>query len=136
MAFIDFSQGTRQSALAAPAPGTRADLFTPIELRVLAIARHGDRIGDWMSRSTLARRLAGLLGIRRRPPLANPRLEALRRFAGLAIHHPERVRGAELDAILGAGFSREQIRSLLDGRGGHPAVAKPTRRHPLLNAAR
>jgi hypothetical protein len=134
MAFIDFSQGTRQSPRGA-GTGTRADLFTPIELRVLAIARHGDRIGDWMSRSTLARRCRAARH-QAASALANPRLEALRRFAGLAIHHPERVRGAELDAILGAGFSREQVRALLDGRGGHPAVAKPTRRHPLLNAAR
>jgi len=118
MAFIDFSQGTRQSAVAGTAGSNAAERFTAIERRVIAIARGEDVAAEG---SAMAHGLAKLLGIRRKPPLADPRLEALRRFASQAFHHPDRLGDADMAAFAGAGFSPGHARLLIASARGRRA---------------
>jgi hypothetical protein len=76
--------------------------FTPTELRVIAIARLDSR-GTLRGASRIADFLAGFFAIRRAPPLANKRLEALRHFAMLALAGKASDRDDR--AFLDAGFS-------------------------------
>lgn len=76
--------------------------FTPTELRVIAIARLDSR-SVVRGASRVADFLARLFAIRRPTPLANKRLEALRRFAMLSLAGEARDRD-ERD-FLDAGFS-------------------------------
>lgn len=74
-----------------------------------------------------AERLVGwVFGLRRPPPLADPRLEALRRLAVLFRLEGERIDGGEIADFLAHGFTIEQlgaIRALIGATPGFPEGA-------------
>jgi hypothetical protein len=88
------AQQADETTTAAPAT---EPVFTPLELHVLALAA---RDAAWSVRIVEA-----LFGIRRPNPLANPRLEALRRFAVIVRNLRGSPPAAEIEAFLAAGFS-------------------------------
>jgi|SRR5687767_12615311 hypothetical protein len=101
----------------ATAPATRVQAesaetrFAPVELKIISLAE-ADPIASIGPPSRFAAFFERWFGIARPRPLANSRLEALRRFAVLA-----RVTGGELPVeevkrFLAAGFSRFQARAL------------------------
>ena len=90
--------------IAAINAAPEAPLFTPAERAVIAVARI-DGASSVRPRTLLTRLAAALFGVAPPNPLADPRLEALRRFAvlaRLAKGHPSR---ADTDAFLAAGFA-------------------------------
>lgn len=120
MAYVDFSQTAAESLqdgrIATPSD---AALFTPLELRIIALAEREDVTREIEPHSRLGRLLERVTGSRLRRPLANPRLESLRRFASLARHHPERLSAASIAEFVAAGFSEGQawgLRNHLAGR--------------------
>lgn len=84
------------------APGTEP-VFTPLELSVVALAAR-DTAWSVRPRTRFVRIVEALFGIRRSNPLANPRLEALRRFAVIVRSMRGRLPASELEAFLAAGF--------------------------------
>lgn len=100
-----------------------ASLFTPTELRVIGLAERIDASREIDSASRLGRFVEWALGLRLPRPLADARLERLRRFASLARHHAERIDGAEIEAMIGTGYSRAQVEGLFDYlRHRHPTL--------------
>ncbi|WP_223796732.1 hypothetical protein [Sphingomonas nostoxanthinifaciens] len=96
--------------------------FSALEWLVIALAER-DRpssLGNPGRIAAALHRLFGSNGAKSR--LANPRLEALRRFAVLAWHHGGVVARSDRSAFVEAGFSLEQAEVLLENiirrRGG------------------
>ena len=127
MAYVDFSPESFATRHVAPAvaadiaalfrpveapPVEDAAGFTALELRVIEFAERADATREGSSASPISRFIAWAFGLRAGQPLANPRLERLRHFASLAYHHPDRLRPADLTALIEAGFSRSQARGL------------------------
>lgn len=99
--------------------------FAPLELKVIALAEV-DPVASIGTPKRFARFFERWFGFRRPSPLANERLEALRRFAVLA-----RVTGGQLPAeevkrFLAAGFSILQARTL-QGRAARPRSLRVSR---------
>lgn len=120
MAYVDFSPGLIDShaidgRVASPAEAAR---FTSIELHVIAAAEREDALRELSPRSRTGRLLQWAFGIELKRPLANPRLETLRRFASLASHHPAKVGDADLRRFVEAGYSPGQATGLLDYLSG------------------
>lgn len=89
--------------------------FEPNELQVIALARMEVRRGTGEP-GKLARKLARWFGLPVATALANPRLEALRRFALRAFRGDGFPSAAEVENFLAAGFSALQARALLQRR--------------------
>lgn len=88
-----------------------ADLFAPLEEQVIELAR-GDSLGSLAEPGPLARMGAVLFGLRpRRGPLADPRLEALRRAVVVACHR-RHLPDSQAADLREQGFTAEQIRVL------------------------
>lgn len=111
MAFMDFA--TAAAGDARPVAASKAfHLFDRAEWSVIALAGHDDSAslspdGIWQR---LRRRLFGIEAAR---PLANERLETLRRFAVLARLRRRRIDQNEIARLIKAGFSRFQADVLL-----------------------
>ena len=92
--------------------GGKGAPFDPSELRVIALARMeaGRRL---LQPGRLGNFLARWFGFRVANTLANPRLEALRRFALRARQTDGRLSLAEIEQFLAAGFSTLQAVTLL-----------------------
>ena len=116
MAFIDFSGRfvpVETRSLIEPAAASEPlrdvqPIFSRLEFQVLALSRR-DPASSVRPAGSLDRKLARLLGLRPHNPLADPRLETLRRFAVTV-----RCRGAKRAErlavqLLGMGFSGHQI---------------------------
>ncbi len=102
------AQQADETKTAAPGP---EPVFTALELHVLALAAR-DTAWSVRPRTRFVRIAEALFGIRRPNPLANPRLEALRRFAVVARYLRDRLPAYEIDAFLAAGFSRRAVSAL------------------------
>ncbi len=87
----------------APAPAP-APAFTPVELSVISLARV-DGLATLRPRNWLTRLAERLFGVGRPNPLADPRLEALRRFALIVRNHRGDPPQGEIDRFLAAGFT-------------------------------
>lgn len=116
MAYVNFSpelidQQAIDGRVASPAEAAR---FTSIELHVIAAAEREDATRELSPHSRLGWFLQWAFGIELKRPLANPRLETLRRFASLASHHPARVGETDLRQFVEAGYSPGQATGLLD----------------------
>ena len=85
--------------------------FTPLEAKVIALSSR-DRIETVRERSRVGRLLDALFGIRRSAPLADPKLESLRRFTILARLADGRLPEREIEQFLAAGYSPLQARAL------------------------
>jgi hypothetical protein len=85
--------------------------FDRLELQVIALGRR--EAERWLHLPRLVlRALARLLDLAEARPLANPQLEALRRFAVWSRLAGEAPPPAEIDRFLSAGFSPVQARAL------------------------
>jgi hypothetical protein len=107
MAYRNFSE-TNLIAVTADADRTG---FSALEWSVVALARR-DSIASLEKPGRIAVALGALFGDRRNPRLADPRLEALRRFVVLARHLRDRLPDREIGRFLSAGFTRAQARLL------------------------
>jgi len=119
MAYVD----TRPHELAwsprfaVRAPTLAAPLLQRVERDVLLASRR-DRPSSLKRPGPVGRWIAHLLGFEEANRLADPRLEALRRFAVLLRRRGDRLPGSEETRILVAGFSPAQlieIRRLVEG---------------------
>jgi outer membrane protein len=79
--------------------------LTNIDLAVIALSRR-DPSSSLKSQRRLVLRL---FGAQAHPPLASPRLEALRRYAIMRRLHGARLAGDEHERLLGAGYDARQI---------------------------
>lgn len=113
MAYLDFSRLEADSRASALDAGR----FTSTELRVIDLAERIDATREISHRSWLGR-FAEALGMRLPRPLADPRLESLRRFASLARHHSDNVREDDVLGLVEAGYSPGQAYGLLAYLGG------------------
>ena len=125
MAYVDFSpelvdQHAIDGRVASPAEAAR---FTSIELHIIAAAEREDAMRELSPHSRTGRFLRWAFGIELKRPLANPRLETLRRFASLASHHPARIADIDLRQFVEAGYSPGQATGLLDYFSGRRARA-------------
>ncbi len=115
MAYMNFSVLGAQP-VAAPidvaAPRTRSGL-TALEWQVVALAQN-DRLASLEEPSRLSIALGIVFGGQRpNPRLADARLEALRRISVLAWHRGYALPPAELRAFHAAGFTADQLETLL-----------------------
>lgn len=93
---------------AAPAPRLSA-----LEWSVVALAAN-DPLSSLRTPGRMAVALGALFGDRRRPALADPRLEALRRIAVLGRHQGYTVSPSEIRTFVAAGFSEDQYELVID----------------------
>lgn len=100
-------QAIRPVATAAEVIG-----FTAVELRVIALAERSDATTELSHDSRFGRILERVFGIKLHRPLANPRLESLRRFASLVRHHPEDLDEGDVHRLVSAGFTAGQADGL------------------------
>ena len=98
------ASATVAAVATADEPVGTAAVFTPVERSVIALARI-DGPSSIRSPRLLARLARRLFGIGPANPLANPRLEALRRFAILARSSRGRPPRREIELFLAAGFT-------------------------------
>ncbi|SDD30030.1 hypothetical protein SAMN05444678_111126 [Sphingomonas sp. YR710] len=114
MAYMSFAPWETAGAITRPeATVEDAANFSPLELRVIALGERSDIAHEVAAQSRTARLLERVFGIKPTRPLANPRLEHLRRFASLARYHPDRLSEDEIEALLSAGFTTGQTYGLL-----------------------
>ncbi|WP_199555462.1 hypothetical protein [Sandaracinobacteroides hominis] len=107
MAYRDFSD----AADARMAARTDTQGFTDLEWSVVAIARR-DPLSSIEAPGRLASKLDALLGRQRTPRLADPRLEALRRFVVVDHHMGKYLPDREIAHFVGAGFSQVHVHLL------------------------
>lgn len=116
MAYLSFSPWPSEHGVstgynvATPAEVSR---FTALELRVIAMAERADATRELSPHSRIGKAAEWLFGTNVNRPLADPRLEKLRRFASLARHHPDAVVEADLAELEDAGFTPGQTLGLL-----------------------
>lgn len=94
---------------ATPRAGERP-AFTALESAVLQLARRDTRAT--LRTGRLDAIVAKLFGRRLSPPLANPKLEALRRAAVLIRLHGGQLSSVELHAFQAAGFTKTQLEAV------------------------
>ena len=126
MAYLTFSElggAAAAKAIAAPAvpqpdPVPVAAGLSALEWSVVAIAQR-ETLSSLKRPGRIAMAMGTLFGTRARTPLADPRLEALRRIAVLAWHRGDNLPTSEIKSFLGAGFTTHQFELLLTsiGRG-------------------
>ena len=85
--------------------------FAPLELKVIALAE-ADPVASIGAPTRFTRFFERWFGFKRPSPLANERLEALRRFAVLSRVTGGRLPAEEVKHFLTAGFSLFQARAL------------------------
>ncbi len=98
-------------------PSAAAADFDRQELEVIQLARH-DGLSSLREPTRIDRALHWLFGIERNGPLANPRLEALRRFAVLAWHHGYTLPLSAIGRFKEAGYSIDHVELLFAHIGG------------------
>jgi hypothetical protein len=91
------------------APSILRQPFSRLERTVIALAMRAPRTGEG-GNSWVSRAMRFLLGIERSTPLADPRLEALRRYVALVRHRPGKVTPQDEERFVAAGFSSSQAR--------------------------
>ena len=130
MAYLDLAETT--FAASAPFSFARATTvatgeFDSREWAVIRLARE-DGLSSLREESDLTAFLRLIFGVRRKPPLSNPRLEALRRIAVLSWHHGYNVASREVGAFLTAGFSADHYDAMLAHIGRERAASAQRKR--------
>lgn len=115
MAYMNFT-ALQGSAIEPPAaivqPRTRSGL-SALEWQVVALAQR-DRLSSLEEPSRISVALGTIFGSKRHNPrLADDKLETLRRIAVLAWHRGYALPPAELRAFHAAGFTADQLETLL-----------------------
>lgn len=90
------------------APAQHAPPFSDLELRVIVLSK-SEAASSLEPPSRLSAFIAAIFGIKRANTLADPRLEALRRFTILTRTLGDRLADVEVNAFLQAGFDRMQL---------------------------
>jgi len=91
---------------------SRLEGLSGLEWSVVALARN-DRLSTLRSPGRIAVAMGGLFGTRHNPRLADSRLEALRRIAVLTWHRGFAVKGYDVKAFTGAGYTLDQYELLV-----------------------
>jgi len=114
MAYMNFSpwHGTAEPAL-VEVTAADAGHFSPIELRVIDFAQRIDATREIEPDGRFGRFIERVLGIRLGRPLADARLEKLRRFVSLARHHRDALGESDVKALIDSGYSPGQAYGLL-----------------------
>lgn len=119
MAYLDLDDifaargaGRLSAAATLPAETSAPAAFSPLEWSVVALAKH-DTLRSLEQPGRLSRALRSLFGLGATSPLADPRLEALRRLAVYAWNRGFALPLAEIDRFLAAGFVEAQIEALV-----------------------
>jgi hypothetical protein len=112
MAYLNFDPIAGTAPAWSHAPVAKEEGFSPLEWTVIALAKR-DRIASLSEPSRMARALGGLFGRGTDSRLADPRLEALRRFAVHAWHRGYVLPVSEIKRFVSAGFSTDQAETLL-----------------------
>ncbi len=86
--------------------------FSPLELRVIALGERSDAMRERRPESRLTRVADWLFGMAAAGPLADPRLEALRRFASKVRYHRASLGQEDVEALVAAGYTAGQVRGL------------------------
>lgn len=115
MAYRDFRAWPEVEALAlyGAAHADEAPLFSTLEYRAIGIGARSDVRRELKPGTRLARWLSRLFGIEAARPLADQRLEALRRFASIVGHAPRGATCDDVQSFVDAGFSRRQAEWLM-----------------------
>lgn len=119
MAYLSFSplEGESRAANASD-----AGQFSSTELRVISFAERVDATRELRHESRLGRFAEWALGVRLGRPLADPRLESLRRFASMAKYHAAEVKDDDILGLIAAGYSPNQALGLLDYLSGDSRI--------------
>ena len=110
MVYLDISPSQGGGQLATASDASR---FSPVELRVIDLAERIDATREIPHRSRLGRFIEAALGVRLPRPLADPRLESLRRFVSLVRHHGDDLAEQDVRSLVEAGYSPGQAYGLL-----------------------
>jgi hypothetical protein len=120
MAYIDFNNAFAHAAPVSVATETAAahddGHFSPLEWTTIALAQR-DSLSSLGEPGRVSRALGSLFGIGTQSKLADPRLEALRRFAVHAWHWGYTLPVSEMKAFRQAGFSGDQLETILASVG-------------------
>lgn len=118
MAYLNFAETAPALLFHRRPPAKRAPSasFSALEWSVVALARR-DSLGSLRSPGRLAKAMAVVFGGTSENPIADPRLEALRRMAVQAWHRGFAVAESEMARFFAAGFSADQFELLLTSIG-------------------
>jgi hypothetical protein len=132
MAYLDLAD----TAFAAPAlfsfapsraASEAAAEFNQREWAIIRLARE-DGLSSLYEESEFKAFLRLIFGVRRKPPLSNPRLEALRRIAVLSWHYGYNIASSEVGSFLAAGFSADHYDAMLAHIGRERAASAQRKR--------
>ncbi len=117
MAYLDFAMPggaaiKRLAPATMPALPTQQHKFGQHEWTIVQLART-DRLSSLREEGKVKRLLRLVFGIERQRPLADPRLEALRRMAVLSWNYGYNVSNSEVIEFLSAGYSIDHYEALL-----------------------
>jgi hypothetical protein len=118
MAYLAFAEGSAGAITHAftpradPVPSSTARL-SALEWMAVAVSRN-DRLSSLDRPSRMASAIGSMFGFQRASPLADPRLEAVRRIAVLSRHFGYTVPSGEVTRFLAAGFTPDQYELLVD----------------------
>lgn len=115
MAYLNFSPLEGETRVATASDAGR---FSSTELRVIDFAQRIDATRELSPQSRFGRLIENILGTRLPRPLADPRLESLRRFVSLVRHHASEVGDEDVRTFVEAGYSPGQAYGLLTYLGG------------------
>jgi hypothetical protein len=125
MAYLDLAGSpfkTRGGVTGNAAPDRVEPALGPIERQVISASLR-DPVWSLAPSGRVRRMLHWIFDIRRPNPIADARLEALRRFAVLALRFGDRLDSTEADRLAVAGYSPSQIREA----ARHVAAARAER---------
>jgi len=126
LAFTEIEAPHAALSIAAPVAASKiASDFSPLEWSIVALAQHDPR-SSIQPEMKITQWLRALFGFERKNPLADERLEALRRMAVLAWHEGYATAVSEVRAFFRAGYSTDQYEALL-GRISAGRTARPRR---------
>jgi len=132
MAYLDF-RADAPLALPAPFRAKRA-VLTRAEHDVLFLSRRDPR-SSVAGRGAVRSRLRRLFGLSTPNRLADPRLEALRRFAVLLRARGNRLPATEEARLMAAGFDADQVAAVAQAIAREPGRRDAGRRGPLTALA-
>jgi hypothetical protein len=118
MAYVNFAE-TAPALVFHSLQGRKAETaaqFDALELSVVALARR-DSLRSLRTPGRIAKAMAVLFGSTSENPIADPRLEALRRMAVHGWHRGFAVPASEILRFTAAGFSADQLELLLTSIG-------------------
>lgn len=99
------------------APDAPAVAFSPLEWSVIALAKT-ESPRSLAQPGRIARALGSLFGLGETSPLADPRLEALRRLAIHAWHRGFALPPREIERFLASGYGEAHIETLVESITG------------------